>query len=109
MYLWARLFYLCSAPLATPACRQGRLASTFGLFGNLSKAWQLTPTRLTKEAGSRGRTLVHLYRASAIGNACVMLNARLMMDGLNDEVSDTCLTAGRQQAMPQRTKVCNKK
>ena len=81
MYLWARLFYLCSSPLAT-------LASTFGLFGNISKAWQLTPTRLTKEAGSRGRTLVHLYRASAIGNTCVMLNARLMMDGLNDEVSD---------------------
>lgn len=81
MYLWARLFYLCSATLAT-------LGSTFGLFGNIFKAWQLTPTRLTKEAGSWGRTLVHLYRASAIGNACVMLNARLMMDGLNDEVSD---------------------
>jgi len=38
----------------------------------------------------------------------VIFNSSLMINDLNDEVSDTCMPACSQQAIPQRTKVCNK-
>ena len=55
-----------STVVATPDYRTGRLGSTFSCYGNKIIVWQFTPTRLTKEAVTRGRTLHRPEHCAAV-------------------------------------------